>query len=157
MKLRYLAAFFVLTPCAAAPEPADLGTLHWMRGCWGYADAGSRYEEVWLPGAADSLLGLSRRVGADGRTREFEYLRIVVNGPQLDYLAQPGGRPPTRFGSVRIEDTLVVFENPAHDFPQTIRYEFQAPDQLTALISGVSKGKPAEIRFPMRRKSCDGP
>jgi hypothetical protein len=53
---------------------------------------------------------------------EFEFLRIVERDGGLVYVAQPNGRPPTDFVLTELTGDSATFENPAHDFPKTIRY-----------------------------------
>jgi len=50
-------------------------------------------EERWMPPANDMLIGMSRTV-QDGRTTSFEFMRIVLRGDGIYFVAQPGGRPP---------------------------------------------------------------
>lgn len=141
---------------AQSADIARVSQLQWLSGCWGYSSGGSSYEEIWLPPTQNSMLGLSRRVSEDGYTRSFEFLRIVTSGGGgFDYVAQPGGNPPTRFTALDIKPNRIVFDNPLHDFPKKIIYEFRAPDQLHARIEGLEKGQPASLNFPMQRKPCE--
>jgi len=101
-------------------------------------------EELWLPPAGNSLLGVSRTV-AGGRMVAFEFLRIIEKNGETFYVAQPSARPPTEFKLISVTPTKAVFENPSHDFPKVITYELTAPDSLTATISGNEKKQ--EFRF----------
>ncbi len=42
------------------------------------------------------------------------------------------------FTSTILMDTLVQFENPAHDFPRMINYRLASPDNLQAFIGGAT-------------------
>ena len=44
------------------------------------------------------------------------------------------------FKLVFAQDTSFVFENPKHDFPQKVVYEFHLPDNLYAYIEGMDEG-----------------
>jgi hypothetical protein len=59
---------------------------------------------------------------------------------------------PVRFEMTSITDKQVVFENPAHDYPNKIVYNKTAEDSLIAEISGLKKGKPASEQFRMTRQ-----
>lgn len=156
MKNLPMATLLILASAAQAEDVARVEQLKWMTGCWGFSGGGSSYEEVWLAPTQNSMLGVSRRVSDDGVTREFEFLRIVTSGGGgFDFVAQPGGNPPTRFNTLEIKPNRVVFDNPLHDYPQKISYEFRAPDQLNARIEGKDNGQPAATNFPMKRKTCD--
>ena len=144
-------------PAWADDGPARVTQLQWMAGCWGFSGGGSSYEEVWLAPTGNSMLGLSRRISEDNYTREFEYLRVTTSGGGgFDYVAQPGGQAATKFNMSELKGTRAVFENPDHDFPKKITYEYRAPDQLTARLEGkdTSSGQPLMVNFPMKRKGC---
>jgi hypothetical protein len=56
---------------------------------------------------------------------------------------------------VRLNDSVAVFENLQHLFPQRIAYRRQIDGSLLAAIEGEEKGKPKRIEFPMQRVKCD--
>lgn len=85
------------------------------------------------------MLGMGKTVRAKGRTA-FEFLRIVEVDGKLAYLAQPNGQPPTSFPLRSMTASRVVFENPAHDFPQRIIY-WRDGKKLCARTEGTVKGK----------------
>jgi hypothetical protein len=57
--------------------------------------------------------------------------------------------------SSTIEESTVIFENPAHDFPQRVGYKRDG-DSLLAWIEGAVNGKSRRVEFPYRRASCAG-
>lgn len=140
---------------AQVPPPTPLDAVAWLAGCW-RADGGEAGSvEQWMAPAAGTMLGMARTVRA-GRTTEFEFMRIVAEDPGLVFIAQPSGRPPTRFAAARVSPTEVVFENPGHDFPQRVIYAQDGADHLRARIEGTRGGQPRGIDFPMTRAACDG-
>ncbi|MGH8444963.1 MAG: DUF6265 family protein [Solimonas sp.] len=133
---------------AAAKIPA------WIAGCWGFEDGKGRYEEFWTLPAGDMALGVSRRV-ADGRTREFEYMRIAVRPDgDFDFIALPGGQAGATFSGRLSGDSELTFDNATHDFPQRIVYRYTPPDRLDARIEGKIKDQARRIDFPLRRRNC---
>jgi len=58
---------------------------------------------------------------------------------------------PVRFATKTISETQLVFENPQHDFPQTISYTKITADSLVAEISGTKNGHERKQIFPMKR------
>ena len=139
---------------AGAPLPASVTDFRWLSGCWASTGAQDRYEEVWLAPTANSMLGVSRSIRGS-QTRMFEYARIVLAADRIDYVAQPQGAPPTAFRLADAVGTRAVFENPAHDFPQRIIYEFVPPDRLNARIEGKdAQGRTTGEDFHLRRTSC---
>jgi hypothetical protein len=123
-----------------------------MAGCWAgeHKDARRSSYEVWIAPRADRMLGVSQTV-LPNRT-DFEFLRIERAGAQIDYVAQPSGRPPTRFRMTGASDTHAEFSNPDHDFPQHIRYAREG-DLLRADTSGGTPIRRLEFRF--RKVNCE--
>jgi hypothetical protein len=126
----------------AQPPKPILSDLAWMAGSWsGTTDRGIEMEEHWTAPKGNSMVGIHRDVGK-GRTMLFEFLRIEQQGDQIVYLSMPNGRSPaTPFPLKDVSGARVVFENPAHDFPQRIIYWKDGAD-LRARIEGTMNGKP---------------
>lgn len=124
---------------AAAEEEAqglrDLDGLAWMAGCWGSSDGPTSADECWLERRGNMMLGFHVDVFANGRTF-FEYLRIVAEGDDVDYLASPMGGSATPFRLVEIDGQRAVFENPHHDWPQRLTY-WRDGDRLHARAEGL--------------------
>ena len=74
-----------------------------------------------------NLLGISRTTRGDSLAG-FEFMRIHGRGDTLIFAAQPSGQPPADFFATLVGDRDVLFENPAHDFPQRIRYRAVGAD-----------------------------
>ena len=103
--------------------------------------------------AGNNILGMSHTV-VNGKTREFEFLRIVheENG-DVFFVAQPSGQKEARFKLIAVTEGDARFENPKHDFPQRIIYRRDG-DSLVGRIEGNSKGQEKAIEFPMTRVAC---
>ena len=140
---------------AAAPRvggqaPSDVDRLAWLAGCWTQPRANGVLEEHWMAPLGGSMLGMSRTV-VDGRTREYEFVRIMAVEGRLAYIAKPSGQAEATFPVKTLEDGLVVFENPAHDFPQRVIYRRNTDGTITARIEGTIKGEARGRDFPYRR------
>ncbi len=121
---------------AAAPAPASVDDLAWMTGEWTMENEGTWTEERWSTPRGGVMLGTSRTIG-DGKTREFEFLRLqTVEGGAVSYVAQPGGAPPVSFPLTKHDAASATFENATHDFPQRITY-VRKGNSLTATISAI--------------------
>ena len=136
---------------AVAPSPVD--DLAWLAGCWRHEEPGFRRDEQWMRPSGGTLIGMSRSV-AEGRTVEYEYLRIEVRGDRLAYVASPSGQAEAAFLSIEITDRTAVFEAPEHDFPQRIAYERMSPSSLLAWIEGDVEGVSRVVEFPMTAARC---
>ncbi len=106
--------------------------------------------------AGDGMLGMSRTV-AKGRIVEHEFLQVRVQEGRIVYIAKPSGQPEARFTATTVSAREVVFENPAHDFPQRIIYRLQPDGNIGARIEGTDKGQTRGIDFPMKRVACPQP
>lgn len=142
MRLTLLLVLTASLSIDASHQPAKptLDDLAWMTGSWIGAAGGIEMEEHWTAPKGNSMIGLHRDVGK-GRTLLFEFLRIEQRGDEIVYLAMPNGRSPaTAFPLKEVSGTRVVFENPAHDFPQRIIYWMDGGD-LRARVEGTRNGR----------------
>ncbi len=141
-------------PVGAQQTPVPLPG--WMAGCWREASAGLIIDEVWLRPVGDALTGMSRTIRDDTlRAWEQMVIRRVPDGLVLE--ATPSGQPPATFASTEASDTLLVFANPDHDFPKTIRYLRRGRDSLIAVVSGTIRDRQRGIEFNYARVACPGP
>lgn len=131
-----------------------LARLGWLAGCW-EARAGNRVTtETWMVPSGGLMVGGGRTV-VDGVARSFEHLRIRVDGTRLLYVATPSGQRETTFPSAYLSDTLLVFENPEHDFPQRIAYRRVGADSVVARVEGPAPGGGTRgFSVPMARVGC---
>ena len=105
--------------------------------------------------AGGSMLGMSRTV-ADGKTREFEFMRIAQEeSGGVFFIAHPSGQKEARFKLIKADGREVIFENSTHDFPQRVIYRLGDGGSLLGRIEGVSNGTAKSAEFPMKRVPCD--
>jgi hypothetical protein len=156
------AAVFAAILCCAVPGDAwaqDAGRvvrqLSWISGCWRQSGGGGSrvIDEQWMSPLGRTMLGMSRTVRGDSLL-EFEHLQILERSGRLVYHAEPSGQPPADFIASTMSDTLVVFENPEHDFPQRIIYRRRGADTLVARIEGTRNVQTRGIDFPYARVGC---
>ena len=134
----------------------DIDSLSWLSGCWELSDKGKNrfVSEQWMRPAGKMMLGMSRTV-LNGKTRGFEFLRIVEDDNGIFYISKPSeNKEETSFKLVKTGAKEAVFENPAHDFPQRIIYRLDKT-KLFARIEGTNKGKFMGVDFPMTKAKCD--
>lgn len=137
------------TATAAAAKPA-VAELAWLAGTWSFERNGRVVTERWTAPAGGMMLGTSQTV-AGGRTLDYEFvvLRTDKEG-RVVYVAKPSRQPEATFTLVKLTEREVVFENPAHDFPQRISYALKADGTLLAAIEGTKDGKTRRVEFPYR-------
>ena len=68
--------------------------------------------------------------------------------------AEPSGQAPADFEASAVSDSLITFENPAHDFPQRVIYRRRGSDSLIARIEGTRNGRVRGVDFPYARAAC---
>lgn len=137
----------------AVTPPATIADVAWLAGCWISVTADRSVEEQWSQARGGTMLGLGRTVRG-GETTEHEFVLIRVQDDRLAYEAHPGGQEPTVFLSTSIAGFKVIFENPAHDYPQVVGYELASPERLHAWIDGRSGGRSRLVEFFYRRTTC---
>ncbi len=129
---------------SAQSSRQKIADIAWLEGHWVGTDGALQMEEIWTSAAGDALVGLHKdvatRAGA-ARMVSFEFMRIEAGADGIAYIAQPGGRPATRFALAEIGARRVVFANPAHDFPQRILYWLDDAGALHARVEGPKGGK----------------
>ncbi|MCW3846100.1 DUF6265 family protein [Sphingomonas sp. LB-2] len=115
-----IAAALMLTPLAGLA--AQGGPLDWMVGNW-HTETGVTPEvaERWRPIHDGVMTGVSRNF-SDGKLTGTETMSIRFDGTVAVFRASPDGAPPVDFRETSRGEHEVVFENPAHDYPQRIRY-----------------------------------
>ena len=138
-----------LAAMLAVQMPAAVSDLGWMAGHWASEADGRWTEESWTAPRGGLMLGVNRS-GRGEAARAFEFIRLQAGEDGVPvYWASPGGRPPVAFRLVSHGPGEAVFENPAHDFPQRIRYVVDG-DELTATISAIDGSN--EMRWRFRRR-----
>lgn len=138
-----------------ADGPPTLDDLSWLAGCWQLTGNKRETLEQWMKPSGGMMLGMSRTV-VEGKTREFEYLRIHRDeSGDIHYVAIPSGQTETSFKLIRWSTTELVFENPEHDFPQRIIYTWKGEGEMEVRIEGLRGGKARAIDFLFTRSSCD--
>ncbi len=137
-----------------AQERKSMNDLSWLAGCWENKSSKRVREEYWTKAAGGSMFGMGRAI-SDGRTTEFEFMRIHEERGDVLYTSKPSGQPEASFKLVRTSEHEAVFENPQHDFPQRIIYRKQSDGSLLARIEGERNGKQSGVDFPFARLKCD--
>jgi hypothetical protein len=138
----------------SAQAPASVQRVSWLAGCWERRANDRVILEQWMSPAGRMMLGMSRTVRGDS-TLEYEHLELVERGGKLAYVAHPSGQATATFPQRELTDSTIVFEDPAHDFPQRIGYQRRGADSVVAWIEGTMRGNNRRISFPYARVRCD--
>jgi hypothetical protein len=151
-----LAAVGILASLPASnPASTPLAQLAFLTGCWERLGRTTIVEEQWMRPRGDVMLGMGRTTRGDSVV-DYEHVLIRDVAGRLQYEAHPAGQAPNIFTVKSVSDTLVIFEDPAHDFPQQVGYQKAGADSLIAFIAGTRNGEMRTIPFPYRRVRCEG-
>lgn len=137
----------------SSPEAEPQGPVDWLTGCWEYQKGDRLVEEHWMPARGGVMLELGRTTRGDSLL-DYEFVILRLTAGSLAYEAHPAGQPPDSFPAKVVTDSSVVFENPAHDFPQRVGYNRRGADSLLGWIEGDVGGKARRVEFPYRRVGC---
>jgi len=156
--LRCIAGLLMALAVFARPLDAQGDPVHrlsWMAGCWRQANpsTGRTIDEQWMAQLGRTMLGMSRTVRGDS-VIEFEHLQILERRGHAVFHAEPSGQAPADFEASAVSDTMVTFENAAHDFPQRVIYRRRGRDSLIARIEGTRNGRVRGVDFPYARAAC---
>ncbi|MFL5381646.1 MAG: DUF6265 family protein [Longimicrobiaceae bacterium] len=143
---------------AAAQEPArPLAALAFMAGCWrGDAGVDKTIEEQWTAADSDVMLATTRYLDDNtGRTRAWEFSRIVAESAGIVLYPAPGGTQRGRFRLTQSTPGSARFEDPTHDFPKRITYRRVDARRLTVLVDNADRDERAQ-EFRLEAVACPG-
>jgi len=139
------------------PAPNLLDEVSWMLGDWQNEENGVMTTETWTKTDETHFSGVSYAIELEnGDTLFFETMKLHHETTGLVYsptVKDQNGGTAVDFLLISSNDSMVQFENPAHDFPQKIVYRSITPDSMVATISGDYDGVFLSEDFPMKRKN----
>lgn len=144
---------FSIASHAEAQDATRISSVSWLTGCLEMRRGDRVVEEQRMPERAGTMVGMGRSVGTRGLD-DYELTVIQEEGSRLLYVAHPRRQPVATFVASIASADSVVFENPAHDFPQRVGYRRIGADSVLAWIDGTSDGKKQRFEFPYRRVPC---
>lgn len=155
MKTKLIPAIIgILMMGSWAQQQGELNKLEWLLGTWETKTPKGSLYETWKRKSPTEFQGKSYYL-KNKDTLLFESVRLIEKDKKLHYIVSvkhQNHELPVDFATTEIKDpTSLVFENPAHDFPQMIAYKKQGKDSLMAEISGMMNGRMASQKFPMRK------
>ncbi|MEM0997378.1 MAG: DUF6265 family protein [Bacteroidota bacterium] len=118
--------------------PGALSDLNWILGKWRYTEGkGTVSYETWEKRSENAYAGVAYTLN-NGDTSFVEQIELVQEGNEIFYIPTVReNQGPVRFRMITHGKTSAVFDNPGHDFPQTISYQVTEDSILHARISGV--------------------
>jgi len=149
-----------MAPAPVTPAADPLAAMAWLQGCWRGTVNQREFREQWLPPAGGMMIGASHTV-MQGRTQDYEYLRLEVQPGGMRYVALPSGQKESTFrfeGATRDEVNpadIFTFANTVEGYPQRIVYRHGGEGWLYAQVEGAINGTPRNVTYPMRHVDCE--
>ncbi|MBK6682554.1 MAG: hypothetical protein IPG53_22435 [Ignavibacteriales bacterium] len=117
-----LVTFFATSFLVSAQDAVSLKKLGWLKGKWSRVTANVEQFETWNIISDSILSGEGYHIKSNNK-KVTEKLTIKWLDKKLVYIADvPHNKKPVIFQNVVLNDTLAVFENKSHDYPNKISY-----------------------------------
>lgn len=132
-------------------EPTKLDKVDWILGYWEMVSPDGKVTESWVRTNDSIYSGVGKYTDTAGQILTTEEINIVLRDGKLLYIPQVSNQndgQPVTFSEAAFSDTMVVFENKGHDFPQRIVYVKKGEDKMLAYIEGEMNGEQAKIEYP---------
>lgn len=152
--MKLIISLLLIVPVfAAAPSTSPIDSLRFLTGCWERRTPRGTVEERWSTPKGGMMQGMGRTFRGDSLV-EYEFVLIRETAGRVVYEAHPSGQAPNTFPAKTVTDSLVEFEDPAHDYPQRVGYRKAGADSLIAWIDGTTPRGPRRVEFPYARAAC---
>ncbi|OJU75728.1 MAG: hypothetical protein BGO09_12495 [Bacteroidetes bacterium 47-18] len=152
--VKFISVICFVALCAwTTKQINEIDKAEWLIGTWENKTPKGSVYETWIRSNDTTFTGKSYIIN-EKDTVVFENIRLVQEAGGLYYMPAVSDQNdglPVRFTAKVISARELIFENPQHDFPQTISYRKITGDSLIAEISGVIAGKERRELFPMKR------
>ena len=132
---------------AANATSASIQDLGWMTGRWTGTYQSQKMEAQYSTPDGNMILGMTKIMNSHGSVEFFEFEQFEQTGSDLILRPMPFGKAGVEFSVKELTKDRVVFENPSHDFPTRIIYEFKSNGQLLARIEGQQNGQDISEEF----------
>ena len=132
----------------------ELQKAKWLLGDWEKTDSLGTLKEIWVIKDDSTFVGQSYYIQNKKDTLHNEQIELIQDGEHLIYSATVKGEnndTAIPFQMTKDEDSLLVFENPKHDYPQKIQYKLFKNNSLVATVSGKQKGKISSENYAMTK------
>jgi len=126
---------------------------NWLIGRWENNSKEGNLSEFWTKTNDSTFHGESYFV-IEKDTVFGEKVELMQRGKDFIFearVAKQNDEKPVPFKLTSSSETEMVWENPAHDFPNKIVYQKVGKDSLVATIFGNKDGKPKSEVFNMKK------
>lgn len=137
----------------SSAQSFSLADAKWLLGKWENQTPRGKMVEEWIKMNDSTYNGKSYMITA---TDSVPLESVVLKKEGIDFYYIPtvkgqNNEQPVKFRLTSGAAGSMVFENPAHDFPQKITYTMESEKSLVAEISGVVNRQNRARKFPMKK------
>lgn len=130
---------------------------NWLLGDWEKKDSIGTLSESWKSENDSTFAGNSYFIldNKNEDTVHSESIELMEDMEHLIYTATVIGQnndEPVPFQMTEMSDSLLVFTNPKHDYPQKIQYKLNKDNSILATVSGKIKNKESSESYLMQKK-----
>ena len=147
MKKALFTCAIIISLFSCKSDKKGIEQFSWLTGKWAGTDDDTDFFEEWETIKGTSMNGRGGAiVGPD--TVFSERIKMEQRGDDIFYtpsVSENGGAVDFKFTGLKNDS--IIFENPAHDFPQRIVYFRQSDEKLYACIDGLENGKYNRLEF----------
>lgn len=136
---------------AEKDKPTKLESINWILGYWEMSSPDGTVTESWIRTNDTSYSGVGKFLDSAGKMLTTEEIQIVLRNDELWYIPSVSNQnegQPVSFKEASFSDTMVVFENKEHNFPQRIVYVKKSDSSVLAYIEGDVNGEHMRIDYP---------
>ena len=142
-----------ITAVSCSGQKPGIEKFKWLTGTWVNHSNQSPLFETW-EFINDTLMTGRSYIIKGNDSSFFEKISLVRRGTDFFYIPVVTGQNnglPVPFKLTSGDGYSFIFENPTHDFPQTVMYRYISADSIFAQVSGREHNVYRAEAFPMSR------
>ncbi len=143
----------IILSSSTIQQKNEIKKAEWLIGTWINKTSKGDIYENWIKVSDQEFAGKSYII-KENKPVVFETIQLTQEHGGIFYtpiVKNQNNGLPVRFSLTTMSDSVMVFENPQHDFPQIIEYRNIESDSLVVEISGINNGLERKQIFPMKR------
>lgn len=132
----------------------ELDHAKWLLGHWEAKDSLGALTESWEILDDSTFAGETFFITPKKDTLHKEVFELMQSGKFLIYTTTVKGEnndEPTAFQLRENIDSVLVFENPKHNYPKKIKYQLRKDNRIAITISGTQNGKKYSDHYQLEK------
>ena len=153
-KLTLLATLVLFVSCKKESLAEKLNPAQWIIGNWEQKTDAGILTESWKRQNDSVFVGSTYFIN-ESDTLHSETILLEQRADSITYSAKVKGQNNEKaipFTLTTANTNVLVFENPAHDYPQKIEYQKSKSNGLQVTISGILHGKKSIEKYNFTKK-----